>query len=233
MIYACLLAAFAVSATDARKSAWGLGKALMWDLFKSDCEPVDVVDDFNVEEYVRKSWFVQYQQVTGYLPENSFYCVVATYELENSSVPFFDGKVVSVYNYANRNSVNGNNMNAGQKLCARQEKPSDPAKLSVAPCFLPNFLAGDYWVVAAGPTSENYEWAIISAGQPKTEYDDGCTTKETGINGAGFWFFTREKVASQATINEMMDKAEELGFTTSRLKKVEQEGCTYEGARLK
>merc|ERR1719410_2990987 len=103
MIYACLFAACAISPALGRRSAFG------WfaDLLKPDCQKVEVQDNFNVEEYVSKSWYVQYQQVTGYLPENSFYCVVATYELEGSKVPFFDGTVASVYNYANRGEVNG------------------------------------------------------------------------------------------------------------------------------
>lgn len=199
------------------------------------CPVVSVVEDFNIDEYIRKSWFVQKQQVNGYQPENALYCVAATYESEGKGVPFFWGTVISVYNYGNVNEVNGRNQNDsnGMVLCARQPDENTPAKLLVAPCFLPNFLAGDYWVVAAGPSPSNYEWAIISGGQPTEKYDDGCTTKESGINGSGFWFFTRAKVASEETLAEMESVARNLGFTTSLLKDVAQEGCNYEGANLK
>ena len=41
-------------------------------------------------------------------------------------------------------------LNASDPLCAREEDPAVPAQLSVAPCFLPNGLAGPYWVLAVG-----------------------------------------------------------------------------------
>jgi len=197
---------------------------------RDGCPDVSVVDGLNIEEYISKSWFVQKQQVNSYQPRESLFCVVATYENESRTVPFFSGTVVSVYNYGNLNGVNGQNQNDGQVLCAREPDNTKSAALLVAPCFLPNFLAGDYWVVAIG---DNYEWAIISGGQPTEKFADGCTTKEDGINGSGFWFFTRERVASEETIAMMDAKAKSLGFTTSRMIKVEQEGCNYEGAKLK
>jgi len=201
---------------------------------EDDCPEVSVQENFNVTEYTRKSWFVQKQQVNGYQPLNSLYCVSATYNIGDETVPFFTGTVIAVDNYANRDEVNGGNQNGnGQILCARLTDRDVPAKLLVAPCFLPNSLAGDYWVVAAGPSSNNYEWAIISGGQPEEKYDDGCTTKESGINGSGFWFFTREQVASDETLQQMDDIAKEKGFTLSRLQPVAQEGCEYNGASLK
>ena len=48
------------------------------------------------------------------------YCVAATYNLENATVPFFKGTVVTVYNYANVGAVNGPNQNKNNMtLCAR------------------------------------------------------------------------------------------------------------------
>ena len=44
-------------------------------------------------------------------------------------------------------------------LCARQYNESEPSRLLNAPCFIPNLLAGPYWVLAAGPVSNNYSWA--------------------------------------------------------------------------
>jgi hypothetical protein len=42
-----------------------------------------------------------------------------------------------------------------------------------------------------GPTSDHYEWIIVSGGPPTESYPDGCTTKLTGVNGAGLWLFSR------------------------------------------
>merc|ERR1711907_495341 len=104
--------------------------------------------------------------------------------------------------------------------------------MGVAPCFLPNILSGDYWVLAAGPRADNYEWAIVSGGQPDQKFSDGCTTKQTGVNGAGFWFFTRAKVASKKTLEQMEQVAQNLGFTLSQLHDVAQDGCLYNDAKL-
>lgn len=194
------------------------------------CPVVSTVENLDLKEYISKTWFVQKQQVNSYQPRDSLYCVSATYDIDGAWVPFFFGTVVSVRNYGNVGGVNGKNQNGGQVLCARLPNKKKAAELLVAPCFLPNFLAGDYWVVAIG---DNYEWAIVSGGQPTEIFEDGCTTKEDGINGSGFWYFTREQVASEETLAEMDAAARGLGYTTSQLIKVEQEGCKYEGAKLK
>jgi len=201
----------------------------------AECPTVVPKPDLNITEYTRATWYIQWQQVTGYLPENTFYCVLATYVSDNPWVPLKRKSLtVSVHNYNNEDKVNGVNGNFNnQTLCARQTDPSKPAELLVAPCFLPNALAGPYWIVAAGPEgSAKYEWAIVSGGQPDVEYSDGCTTKEDGVNGSGFWFFTRKQNPSKETISNMFKVAVDLGYTVQRLKQVEQEGCLYEGAMI-
>ena len=67
--------------------------------------------NFNLTEYVRKSWYIQAQQVESYQPLDSLYCVTATYDLDGATVPFFRGTVVTVYNYGNKGAVNGPNVN--------------------------------------------------------------------------------------------------------------------------
>lgn len=85
----------------------------------------------------------------------------------------------------------------------------------------------------AGPRSDAYEWAIISAGEPTESYTDGCTTKISGVNGAGLWLFHRMKVAPTKAIKEMRSLIRGMGYTLSQLNTVEQAGCTYKGARIK
>merc|ERR1712224_1105690 len=71
-------------------------------------------------------------------------------------------------------------------LCARQKDPNAPGELLVAPCFLPNIFAGPYWVLTVGEDADgDYEWTIVSGGQPTVQYPDGCTTKKTGVSGSG------------------------------------------------
>ena len=153
-------------------------------------------------------------------------------------VPFFDGTVVAVHNYENKDKINGpvesTDKNIPKGLCARQPNATLPSELLVAPCFLPNVLAGPYWIIAFGakPNGE-YTWGLISGGPPTVKYDDGCTTKEKGVNGSGLWIFTRDPVASEDTLNEARAKLKELGFTLQRLKNVEQKGCQYKDAVIK
>lgn len=194
----------------------------------SVCPPVSTVENFNLTEYVRERWYIQKQQVTSYLPKSTNYCVSARYQVSNTKVPFYSGTVLNVYNKARVDSVTGQQLNSNNMtLCARVPNSSNPSKLLVAPCFLPNLLAGDYWVLDAGPSSDNYEWAIVSGGQPHEQYCDGCTTRRDSMNNAGLWLFTREQVPSDSIVNMMLSKLRSKGFTTVFLNNVTQVGCVY------
>jgi len=206
----------------------------------SNCTTVAPISGLNFTEFLRATWFVQKQQETGYLKPADFFCVTATYNDEGKkTLGGLGAKAISVYNYQNSGAVNGKPGGAitgkgSIVLCAREQDKSVPSKLLVAPCFLPNFLAGDYWVVGIGEdaATKKHAWAIVSGGQPTVEYADGCTTKKTGTNGSGFWFFTRAQVATPAVLAEMEAAAKKLGFTTSQLIDVPQAGCKYAEAKL-
>ncbi len=192
------------------------------------CPIVNTQTNFNLTEYIRKRWYIQQQQVTSYLPLEENYCVTAKYNISDRKILGYKGVVLNVYNYANLRKVNGEQANKhNQVLCARVPNEKNPSKLLVAPCFLPNAFAGDYWVIAAGPASDNYEWAIVSGGQPTVEYEDGCTTKTTGSNGAGFWYFSRVPIASERVIKKLNKVARAKGYTLSQLHNVTQANCTY------
>ena len=189
----------------------------------------------NLTEYIRKTWYVQQQQINGYQKEDDLYCVAATYNKDNhSNVPFFNGDVISVYNYANLNRVNGIHTNNNTVLCARVENNTNPEKLTVAPCFLPNLFGGPYWIVEAGPYPNNYEWAIISGGQPSVRVDnDTCTNKLEGLNGSGLWLFSRTPIMNETTINYLHKLLYNKGISSKYLLNVTQVGCKYDGAFIK
>ena len=195
------------------------------------CPALSTLGDLNLTEFTAKTWYIQEMQVTKYLERNTFYCTAATYNFEGKKVPFFDGKVVSVYNYANLDKINGPNENANNMtLCARAVNETDASRLAVAPCFLPNKFAGDYWVI---DHADDYSWSIVIGGQPTEQYADGCTTKETGVNNAGLWLFSRSPVASKSSIQLMRDRLEKMGIARSRLFPVQQDGCVYKDAVIK
>lgn len=192
------------------------------------CPKVNTMNNFNITEYVKSKWYIQKQQITSYLPLRENYCVTAKYELSDKKIIGYNGIVLNVYNYANLDMVNGKNANKhNQVLCARIPNINISSKLLVAPCFLPNYFGGDYWVIAAGPHSNNYEWALVSGGQPTVHYDDGCTTKTTGSNGAGLWYFTRNQIVNNSIIEKLDKIAQYNGYTLSQLHDVNQTNCLY------
>lgn len=206
---------------------------------ESQCPMVSPLNatQFDLDKYIEKSWYIQKQQTNPYQSENQLFCVVATYRKT-------DTEFLDVKNYGNNDQVNGAAQNSDNNgffstLCAKQY---DAGELGVAPCFLRlifDITAGPYWVLAV---ADDYSWAIVSGGQPDQPYqvEDGstvCTTREGNsffdTNGSGLWLFSREQVASVATIDAMEAKLQEMGIYTGLLKNVTQEGCLYEGATLK
>ena len=206
------------------------------------CPDVRPIEGLDLAEWIRASWYIAEQQINGYQSEEDLYCVVASYlnqTEEKKKVPLFSGTVISVHNYENKNRTNGpvdsTDKNIPSGLCARAKNESRPSELLVAPCFLPNFAAGPYWMIALGEDAETgkYTWAVVSGGKPTEKFPDGCTTKETGVNGSGLWIFTRSQIARPGDVEAAKKALQQLGYTTSRLKTVAQEACKYAGAVIK
>ena len=190
------------------------------------CPEIKTVSNFNLTEYIDKTWYIQLQQPTPYLPENVNYCVTARYNIINKKILFYDGVVIGVHNNARSNHVNGTELNKyNTTLCARIPDKNVMSKLLVAPCFLPNIFGGDYWVISAGPRPDNYEWAIVMGGNPTVKLKDGCTTKTDTYNNSGFWFFTKAKNPPKKLIDYMSNIAIKKGLSLEKMNKVEQIGC--------
>jgi len=198
------------------------------------CPTVSVQPDFNASEFVQGGkWYIQQQMAVKYLPSSQNFCVTAEYSYTDAS-----RSKVHVANYANEGGVNGKVYDSDKQLgilggiCGDIDDPSQPAKLAVGPCNLPKWIPGargPYWVLAAGPSAANYEWALISGGQPTHEAAGGCRTG-TGINDSGLWIFTRKAARDEAVVTKLRSIAHEKGFDLSVLADVEQAGCTYKPA---
>eukprot|EP00931_Biecheleriopsis_adriatica_P006697 TRINITY_DN108060_c0_g1_i1.p1 TRINITY_DN108060_c0_g1~~TRINITY_DN108060_c0_g1_i1.p1 ORF type:complete len:227 (-),score=39.06 TRINITY_DN108060_c0_g1_i1:256-936(-) len=202
------------------------------------CPKVQGIPDLNISEYSRASWYVQEQQVNAYQREDQLSCVVATYDVGYSQwwqlPPLFTGEVLSVYNYYGDGrptlSENGEPQN---RLCASVEHPRLASQLLVAPCFLPMFFGGDYWVIGVGTSLEGeYEWAVVSGGRPSREYADGCTTG-TGYFNSGLWIFSRTPIIPAVQLEDARRLLRDMNYTLSLMKPVNQTGCSYAGAYLK
>jgi len=207
----------------------------------AECKKVFPQEDFDLDTYVTGgTWYVHQQMEIQYLPKKRNYCVTANYRFAKNVHQ--DGQIL-VSNFAREGSVDGKGTDTDNQgffgsLCAKKDASNKVAsKLEVAPCVL-NWLpgvAGPYWVVAAGrdprvEVGENdpvqYDWAIISGGQPNKEGEEGCRTG-TGVNNSGFWLFLRTQERDEVLINAMRGIAAEKGFDLSVLNDVEHEGCTY------
>jgi len=184
----------------------------------ADCPPVQSAQNFNVTSYTGL-WYTQMQMPVIYLPPKDNYCVTANYSLSSPTT-------VDVYNYANVGEVNG--PAKGGPLCAIIPDPSIPSQLRVGLCHLPKATYGPYWVLEAGPDpTKQYQYALLSGGPPTIETSNGCRTG-VGVDGSGLWIFTREAIPSDPTVvPSLLKSASNMGFDTSVLRPVTQEGCLY------
>jgi len=101
-----------------------------------------------------------------------------------------------------------------------------PSQLGVAPCFLPQWFAGPYWIVSYREGAKD-GYALVSGGQPENviegETDCGaggaepCCKTGDGVNNSGLWILTRQRNPLAALVTEVLGIAKELGFSTSVL----------------
>lgn len=183
------------------------------------CQEVSTVEPFDLKKFVSKPWYAHQQQRTFYLPESNNYCVSAAYRFRDQpTFPF--GYTVDVFNY----SENVDGTVADAQLCAtvKRGESEKASKLSVALCFLPQVLSGDYWVVLY---DEKDGYALISTGQPTRPSPDDSSG---GCRGDGLWIFLRSSKRDSKTIDKVRKKAKEIGFDLSVLNDVEQGSfCSY------
>lgn len=194
---------------------------LLTALAAAGCPEVEVQEGFNLNRYISAPWYVQEQAVVDYQPREQFYCVRARYSRVGGwSKRTFWGYTINVNNQAQ--DASGESF--GGRLCAYQTK-KNPAKLAVAPCFLPRAAAGPYWVVAYKEGKDGY--ALVSGGQPTIESKPGLCRTGDGINNSGLWIFTRAKARNQTVVNTVRQIARNKGFDLSVLFNVTQTGCVY------
>lgn len=187
------------------------------------CPPVQTVKEFDLDQYISARWYVHQQAVTQYLPKEQNFCVYAEYTKKKS----FWGYSVAVHNHAQE--ADGTVHDSGNYICAYQTEPStDPAKLAVAPCFLPKFAAGPYWVLEY---DEAEGYALISGGQPTTETSAGCKNGD-GKNNSGLWIFTRKAERDENLLMKVRELAKKQGFDLSVLNDVDQSKCSYSGSSV-
>jgi len=182
-----------------------------------ECKPVSTKAGFDLDSYINGKWYIQEQAVTKYLPKEQNYCVYAEYsKLDKKS---FWGYTIQVHNYAQE--ADGTPHDSGDFLVAKQTDDNDPAKLGVAPYFLPSLAAGPYWVLEY---DEALGYALISGGQPDIDTGNGCKCGD-GVNDSGLWIFTRSRDRDDGLVQMAREKAKAQGFDVSVLNTVDQTNC--------
>jgi len=163
-----------------------------------------------------EKWYTQQQMVVSYLPADYFRCVTAQYKLLDNATLF--GYNIQVVNHAE--NAEGKALGPLTTLCAKVVDKS-AGKSEVAPCFLPTFLAGKYWVVTF---DKEEDWALVSGGPPTVKGEDGCRTG-AGVNDSGLWIFTRARARNEALLAKVRSIAKSKGYDVTVLKDVDHTNC--------
>lgn len=201
LVVAFCLASTAVAIRSARKAKSN----------SSACKPVTTQENFDLTSFISEKWYAQRQMENRNQAVDGNNCVTAQYTLNND--------LSWRYTVAVRNEgVKDNGEVFGADLCAFQPNAATPAKLRVAPCFIPSLFAGNFWVLAY---SEEEGYAIISGGQPDQETGNGCRA------GPGAWIFTRKPVIDAALLDKLTGMAADQGLDVNIMNRVRQEGCIY------
>lgn len=218
----CLVVVAACVNTAAGSDVGGTGS--LRQSTASSCPPANfsTVASFDVNAFVAKRWYAQQQMEVLYLPRRQNFCVFAEYTLKKKST--FFGYDVAVHNHAEEED--GTVHDSGPSLLCAKIQDEKTGKLSVAPCFLPSFLAGPYWVVAY---DEQEGYALISGGAPSKNGSDGKCKTGSGVNDSGLWIFTRAQKRDESLVQKVRSIATAKGFDVSVLGDVGQEKCGSEG----
>eukprot|EP00416_Gambierdiscus_australes_P033878 CAMPEP_0171098746 /NCGR_PEP_ID=MMETSP0766_2-20121228/49305_1 /TAXON_ID=439317 /ORGANISM="Gambierdiscus australes, Strain CAWD 149" /LENGTH=213 /DNA_ID=CAMNT_0011558175 /DNA_START=46 /DNA_END=687 /DNA_ORIENTATION=+ len=198
-----------------------LGRAPVPDpLPPVSCKELKVQEDFDLDKYISKKWYAQWQNEQWYQPKDELKCVRAEYEQlkeETSMDKFkmFIGWDIDVKNKANTTRNDGD---TDGYLCAKRVTG---AKLVVAPCWSLPCFGGDYWVVAY---DEMRGYALVAGGQPNKPTSDGkCLYWEDSRRG--LWILTREQFPLDDLIKDVKEIAKDRGLDTEQMLKVEQKNC--------
>jgi len=194
---------------------------------------------FNVTEYIRKTWYFQFAQENDFQSAEKLFCSIATYNatLRGEMVPLSqDPNSKPPDLLAFNNCLTNNDQSTpcsthgrpdfspsfDSPLCVRKSDSDIPAALRVAPCCLPSYLGGDYFVVAVGGRPDNYKWALISAGQPTERLDENGCSSPTGL-----WIATRKPFPAKRHLHRARSAARLNGISLSKMLPIDHSNCDY------
>lgn len=183
---------------------------------KAKCPPENftTVDNFDLEAYISKRWYVQQQMECGLEPANLFQCQYAEYS--KLKRPNLWGFTLAGHDHIDMEDGSAKDLHP----CA-SVVDSKKGKLLVGECFLPKTFAGPYWVLAY---DEDEGYAAVSGGVPKHSFPGGCRVG-TGHIDSGLWIFTRKQMRNDNLVEKVRKILALKGFDLSALKDVDQSQC--------
>jgi len=199
-------------------------------------EGFDALQPFDIEAFFTGRWFALRQIPNDQQPVEGFFCTSANYIASKGGLFWGFKPKVDIYNFGRVGSTTSDEIQ-DINLVAKVPKPEkEPSKGIVSITFIPPFLIGlftgtNYWVVDGGTYADldadtssgiNMEWALISAGAPNTEGENGRCYSKTGL-----WMFSRIAEPTQAQINMMEDRAIAMNLDVSQWRVVDHAGCVY------
>lgn len=194
----------------------------------------DSLNEFDFGEFISARWYSIQQKETWYLPTSQFYCVYAEYEPADVCPFCFGRPKVTVFHRSLRNSVTGSERTVDFRAVV-PFPDRHPARAYVGRKFVPLalFASTNLWIIDAGtyddvinnvpsPSGAPYEWALVTAGRPNREGENGtCFTR------GGMWIIARDPQPTQAVIDATRARADTLGLDVSQLLPVQYAGCVY------
>merc|ERR1740129_771953 len=205
---------------------------------KGTAKVQEYIDDFDLESYISKPWFSQWQNEQQYQTKDSLNCTSATYIVRNyaefngidngwtinvSNV----GRIASNYSYSAGGMFNGTAQNdTNGFLCAKDVTKN---RINVGPCFIPYAAigafstAGNYWVIHYDEAEGE---AIIIGGQPDLPQCDG-SCRYTMPMQQGMWIFTRKRMPDPSQVSRLKGMMfTQFGLDTSMMLRVPQDNCS-------
>lgn len=206
----------------------------------AQCPPVayDAVKELDLDRFVDERWYSLKQLPVVFQPEKQFNCVFADYSKNTRKsigclIAGCDDPVsINVYNSARDGSTSGRIVSINFKATI-PDPINEPAKANIGARLQPNFTrrGTNYWVVAVGnfndlpglaaePDSEFYQYAIITAGPPKSEGANGKCFSSNGM-----WLFSRSISPPDGTLAALDNIAAGLGIDVDAMRIVNQLNC--------
>jgi lipocalin len=180
------------------------------------CPPSDfsTVDNFDLDTYISKRWYVQQQMECALEPKNLFQCQYAEYAKMNESNWW--GFNLQGHDHIDMPDGTAKDLHPCAKVVDQAH-----GKLMVGECFLPTFFAGPYWVLAYNET-EGY--AAVSGGPPTLTFPGGCRVG-TGHIKSGLWIFSRAQLRDESLVQKVRAILAAKGFDLAALADVDQTQC--------